>query len=114
MVTDILNVNLTLINIMENSLLLAILILLISLTISFIIVISDYSVFKKRVERILDLNIETNNDNKEIISITEKVNNSVKQVCELNNRLIIHIHNLLEENNYLRNKLEDKEETNEE
>ena len=88
--------------------------MLISLTISFIIVISDYSVFKKIIEKILDENIEINNNAKEVINITEEVNQSVGQVCELNNRLIVHIHNLLEENNYLRNKLEDKEETNEE
>lgn len=114
MVIDILNVNLTLINIMEKDLLIALLILLISLTISFIIIVTDYSVFKKRIEKILDANIETNNNAKEVINITKKVNDSVGQICELNNRLIVHIHNLLEENNYLRNKLEDKEETNEE
>ena len=112
MVIDILNVNLTLINIMEKDLLIAILILLISLTISFIIVISDYSAFKKRIERILDLNIETNNDSKELINITEKVNKSVGQICELNSRLIIRIHDLLEENNYLRKEIEEIDEEN--
>ena len=113
MVTDILNVNLTLINIMEKYLLIALLILLVSLTISFIIVIADYSVFKKRIEKILDANIETNNNAKEVINITKKVNDSVGQIYELNNRLIVHIHNLIKENNSLRNKLEDKENNNE-
>ena len=99
---------------MEKYLLIALLILLISLTISFIIFITDYFGFKKRIERILDLNTEVNSNTKEVIDITKKVNNSVGQVCELNNRLIIHINHLIKENNFLRNKLENKEETNEE
>ena len=109
MVTDISNVNLTLINIMEKDLLIALLFLSISLVISFIIVIADYSIFKDRIEKILDLNIETNNDSKKLINIIKEVNDSVGQVCELNNRLIIHIRSLLEENNSLRNKIKDKE-----
>ena len=138
MVTDILNVNLTLINIMEKYLLIALLILLVSLTISFIIVIADYSVFKKRIERVLDINTEiTNNtqevisvfkkriervldinteitnNTKEVINITKKVNDSVGDICKLNNRLIVNLRNLLQENNALRNKIEDKEEINE-
>lgn len=114
MVIDILNVSLTPINIMEKYLLIAVLILLISLTISFIIIITDYSVFKKRIEKILDANIETNNNAKEVINITKKVNDSAEQICRLNNKLIVHTHNLIEENNYLIHKLEDKKETNEE
>lgn len=98
---------------MENYLLIALLILLVSLTISFIIVITDYSIFKKRIEEILDANIETNNNVKEVINITKKVNDSVGEICRLNNKLIVHIHNLVEENNFLINRLKDKE-TNEE
>ena len=114
MVIDILNVNLTLINIMEKYLLIALLILLISLTISFIVVIADYAGFKKKIEKIFDLNTEVNNNAKEVINITKKVNDSAEQICKLNNKLIIHTHNLIEENNYLIHKLEDKKETNEE
>lgn len=113
MVTDILNVNLTLINIMEKYLLIALLILLVSLTISFIIVIADYSMFKKRIERVLDINTEITNNTQEVINITKKVNDSVGDICKLNNRLIVNLRNLLQENNALRNKIEDKEEINE-
>lgn len=112
MVTDILNVNLTPINIMENNLF-ALLILLISLIISFVIFIIDYSAFKKRIEKILDSNIEVNNSTQEVLNITKEVNNSAKQICELNNRLIKSINYSIKENNFLRNKLENKE-TNEE
>lgn len=114
MAIDILNVNLTQINIMEKDLLIVVLILLISLTISFIIVISDYSVFKKRVEKILDLNTKIINNTQEVIDSSKDINNSIIDVCEINKRMVHYLNNLLEENNYLRNKLEDKEETNEE
>lgn len=99
---------------MENNLLIALLILLVSLTISFIVVIADYAVFKKRIERILDLNIEGNNHTKEVIDITKKVNDSVREICEINNRLIRNVNLLLHDNTYLKVKLEEKEETNEE
>ena len=114
MVGDILNVNLLQINIMEKYLLIALLILLVSLTISFIIVIVDYAVFKKRIEKILDLNIEGNKKTQEVINMTKEVNDSVKQICKVNSNLIAHLRRLLKENVYLTNKLEEKEETNEE
>lgn len=99
---------------METSLLIVILILLISLTISFIGVIVDYSIFKKRIEKILDSNIEVNNSTQEVLNITKEVNISVGQICELNDKLIKSINYSIQENNFLRNKLEDKKETNEE
>ena len=99
---------------MEKYLLIALLILLISLTISFIIFITDYFGFKKRIERILDLNTEVNSNTKEVIDITKQVNDSVKQICEVNSNLIAHLRRLFKENVYLTNKLEEKEETNEE
>lgn len=98
---------------MEKYLLIALLILLVNLTISFIIVIADYSVFKKKIERVLDINTEITNNTQEVINITKKVNDSVGDICKLNNRLIVNLRNLLQENNALRNKLEDKENNNE-
>lgn len=113
MVTDILNVNLTLINIMESYLPITLLILLLSLVILFAIFIADYFQFKERIEKILDLNTEITDGTQEIINITKKVNDSVGDICKLNNRLIVNLRNLLQENNALRNKLEDKENNNE-
>lgn len=113
MATNISNVNLTQINIMEKYLLIALLILLVSLTISFIVVIADYAVFKKRIEKILDLNIKGNNNTKEVIDITKKVNDSVREICEVNNNLIVHLRRLFKENVELTNKLEEKEEDEE-
>lgn len=124
MVIDILNVNLTLINIMEKYLLILLLILLISLTISFIVFIVDYKDFKESFKNFVELIISRTNYNikvldstfnnlDRIINVTEGVNNSVGDICKLNDKLILHIHSLLKENNSLRNKLEDKEETNE-
>lgn len=113
MVGNILNANLLQINIMEKYLLIALLILLVILTISFIVIMADYSIFKKNIERILDGNIEVNNYAKEVIDITSSVNKSVGEICELNSRLIADIRNLLKENVELTNKLEEKEEDEE-
>lgn len=91
---------------MENhiiiSMLIGILILLIGLSISFIIFIDDYFIFKKRIERILDSNIKTSNHLKEVINLDSEINKGVKDVCNLNDRLIKKLIFLADENNDLR------------
>lgn len=113
MVTNILNVNLTLINIMENYLislmLISVLILLISLTISFIIFISDYRHLKEKLEIVSDI-LDTC---KEVINLDYEINQGVKAVCNQNNGLIKKLIFITDENNDLRQIINSNDENNE-
>ena len=87
---------------MENNLFISILILFIGLFICFLIYITDYSVFKKRIEKILDLDIKTNNHIKEVLNLSSEINKDVKNVCNLNDILIKKLIFLTDENTELR------------
>ena len=97
MVIDILNVNLTPINIMELTLLFLILGLLICFVISFIIFIVDYAEFKGKVRDIVDLDrkmIDTSEQVllhvKDVINDNHRVTNIAGRIIGFNDKIVRH------------------------
>lgn len=97
MVINILNVNLTPINIMELKLLSIILGILIVFIISFIIFIVDYAEFKSKVQDIIYLDAKINNTaekvllhTKDIIDDNYKIINFTGRIVGFNDKIVRH------------------------